>query len=67
MSGCSSSYTAGPTHQLSGAGPRHHRQGGRTTMKKLPNSVKARAFRGAITASSLIALAIAAGAGRKFS
>jgi len=29
--------------------------------------VKARAFRGAITASSLIALAIAAGAGRKFS
>jgi len=36
-------------------------------MKKLPNAVKARAFRAAITASSLIALAIAAGAGRKFS
>ena len=34
---------------------------------KLPNSVKARAFRGAITISSLLALAIAAGAGRKFS
>jgi hypothetical protein len=34
---------------------------------KRPNAVKARAFRGALTASSLIALAIAAGAGRKFS
>jgi hypothetical protein len=34
---------------------------------KLPNSVKARVFRGAVTASSLIALAIVAGAGRKFS
>jgi hypothetical protein len=33
----------------------------------LPDSVKARVFRGAITASSLVALAIAAGAGRKFS
>ena len=32
----------------------------------LPDSVKARVFRGAITASSLVALAIAAGAGRKF-
>jgi len=41
-------------------------QGGLSTMK-LPNSVKARAFRGAITLSSLIALAISAGAGRKFS
>ena len=35
-------------------------------MKKVSTSVKARAFRGAITASSLIALAVAAGAGRKF-
>jgi len=34
---------------------------------KLHNSVKARAFRGAITITSLLALAIAAGAGRKFS
>ena len=34
---------------------------------KLPNSVKARVFRSAITISSLVALAIAAGAGRKFS
>lgn len=34
-------------------------------MKKYEN-VKARAFRLAITASSLVALAIAAGAGRKF-
>ena len=34
---------------------------------KLPDSAKARAFRGAITVTSLIALAIAAGAGRKFS
>lgn len=34
-------------------------------MKKYDN-VKARAFRLAITASSLMALAIAAGAGRKF-
>jgi hypothetical protein len=33
----------------------------------MPDSVKARVFRGAITASSLVALAIAAGAGRKFS
>jgi hypothetical protein len=33
----------------------------------LPDSVKARVFRGVITASSLVALAIAAGAGRKFS
>ena len=36
------------------------------SVKKVSNSVKARAFRGAITASSLIALAISAGAGRKF-
>ena len=35
-------------------------------VKKLPNGVKARAFRAAITASSLLALALAAGAGRKF-
>ena len=35
-------------------------------MKKVSNSVKARAFRGALTASSLIVLAISAGAGRKF-
>ena len=34
---------------------------------RVPNSVKARVFRGAITASSLVALSIAAGAGRKFS
>ena len=34
---------------------------------KLPDSVKARVFRAVITASSLVALAIAAGAGRKFS
>jgi hypothetical protein len=34
---------------------------------KLPSSMKARVFRGAVTASSLVALAIAAGAGRKFS
>jgi hypothetical protein len=33
---------------------------------RIPNSVKARVFRGAITVSSLVALAIAAGAGRKF-
>jgi hypothetical protein len=33
----------------------------------MSDSVKARVFRGAITASSLVALAIAAGAGRKFS
>jgi hypothetical protein len=35
-------------------------------VKKVPNSVKARVFRGAITMSSLMALALAAGAGRKF-
>jgi hypothetical protein len=35
-------------------------------VKKLPYSVKARAFRAVITMSSLIALALAAGAGRKF-
>jgi hypothetical protein len=39
-------------------------QGGRI---KVSDSMKARVFRGAITASSLVALAIAAGAGRKFS
>lgn len=33
---------------------------------KLSDSVKSRAFRGAMTATSLIALAISAGAGRKF-
>jgi hypothetical protein len=35
-------------------------------VKKVPDSVKARVFRGAITISSLVALALAAGAGRKF-
>jgi hypothetical protein len=40
------------------------RQGGRINVS---DSMKARVFRGAITASSLVALAIAAGAGRKFS
>jgi len=38
----------------------------RIDVKKLPDSVKARVFRGAITISSLVALALAAGAGRKF-
>ena len=35
-------------------------------VKKVPDSVKARVFRGVITMSSLMALALAAGAGRKF-
>lgn len=35
-------------------------------VKKIPDSVKARVFRSAITISSLVALALAAGAGRKF-
>ena len=35
-------------------------------VNKVPNSVKARVFRAAITMSSLMALALAAGAGRKF-
>ena len=38
----------------------------RKAVKKVPDSVKARVFRGAITISSLVALALAAGAGRKF-
>jgi hypothetical protein len=33
---------------------------------KLPDSVKARVYRGLITAASLVALAVTAGAGRKF-
>jgi hypothetical protein len=36
-------------------------------VKKVPDSVKARVFRGAIAMSSLMAVAITAGAGRKFS
>ena len=39
----------------------------RRTKVHLPDSMKARVFRGAIAASSLVAMAIAAGAGRKFS
>jgi hypothetical protein len=33
---------------------------------KLPDSVKARVYRSLITAASLVALAVTAGAGRKF-